>query len=137
MQNKRVLTVSLTGLLLVAAGVTAQVAKTVSSGKDIYTKKCASCHGKQGEGVAKMATMLKAKIRNLAEAPAPPETLAVWKKIVADGKGKMPAYKAKLTAAEIDSVITYVHTLTKPATPKTEPAEKAGTGTDSTKGAIK
>lgn len=119
---------------LLAAGIMAQEAKTVSSGKEVYTKKCASCHGKQGEGVAKMATMLKAAIRNWGEVAATADTLSAWKKITADGKGKMPAFKAKISTVELDSVMAYVKSLTKPG----KPAKSEGAGgakTDSAKGA--
>ncbi len=112
-----VLAVLLVFFVRVLNSAFAQESKTVSSGKDIYAKKCLSCHGPKGEGVAKMEKMLKAKIRNFSETPAPPETLAVWKKIVTDGKGKMPAYKAKFTATEIDAVLGYVHTLTRAGKP--------------------
>jgi mono/diheme cytochrome c family protein len=130
MKNKGIIA-AVAGLALLAAGVWAQEGKTVSSGKEVYTKKCGSCHGKQGEGVAKMATMLKATIRNWGEVAATADTLAGWKKITADGKGKMPAFKAKLSAAEMDSVMAYVKTLTKPGKPaKSEEGAKA----DSAKG---
>ncbi|MGE5693059.1 MAG: c-type cytochrome [Candidatus Zixiibacteriota bacterium] len=134
MKNKIALA-ALAGLALAATGIWAQEAKTVASGKEVYTKKCGSCHGKQGEGVAKMATMLKAKIRNWGEVAATPDTLAAWKKITTDGKGKMPAFKSKLSTSEMDSVMAYVATLAKPAKPaKTEGAGE-GAKADSAKGA--
>ena len=134
MKNKMALA-ALAGLALAATGIWAQEAKTVSSGKALYGQKCASCHGKQGEGMAKMATMLKAKIRNWGEVAATPDTLAAWKKITTDGKGKMPAFKTKLSAAEMDSVMAYAQTLVKPAKPaKTEGAGEGVKG-DSAKGA--
>lgn len=131
MKNKGVIA-ALAACALVAAGVWAEEGKTVSSGKTLYGQKCASCHGKQGEGVAKMATMMKTTIRNWGEVAATSDTLAAWKKITADGKGKMPAFKAKISAAELDSVMAYVKSLTKPGKPaKSEGAE--GAKTDSTK----
>ncbi|HXF48440.1 MAG TPA: cytochrome c [Verrucomicrobiae bacterium] len=134
MKNKRII-VAVAGLALLAAGVWAQEGKTVSSGKEVYTKKCASCHGKQGEGVAKMATMLKATIRNWGEVAATADTLAAWKKITTDGKGKMPAFKAKLSAAEMDSVLAYVKSLTKPGKPAKSEGAEGSAKADSAKGA--
>jgi len=88
--------------------------QSVLSGKQVYDKKCASCHGKQGEGNPKIAKTLKSTIRNLGEIIATPDTLAAWKKITMDGKKKMPAFKAKLSTAEVDSVMAYLPTLAKP-----------------------
>jgi mono/diheme cytochrome c family protein len=34
-------------------------------------------------------------------------------KWIADGKGKMPAYKGKLTPADIDAVVAFIRTLKK------------------------
>jgi len=130
MKRKMALAV-LAGMAMATVGVWAQGAKTVSSGKTLYGSKCASCHGKQGEGVAKMATMLKAKIRSFGEVAATADTLAAWKKITTDGKGKMPAFKTRLSAGELDSVMAYVATLAKPA--KSGNAGK-GANTDSAKG---
>jgi mono/diheme cytochrome c family protein len=129
MQNKRVLTVSLVGLLLVTAVILAQETKTVSSGKDVYTKKCASCHGKLGEGVPKMATMLKTTIHDFRKISVNADTLAAWKKVTSEGRKKMPAFKTKLSAAEIDSALAYTVCLAKAGQP-----DKTGTGSDSAKG---
>jgi mono/diheme cytochrome c family protein len=34
-------------------------------------------------------------------------------KVIADGKGKMPAYKSKLDQASIDALISFIRTLKK------------------------
>jgi mono/diheme cytochrome c family protein len=100
----------------------------LSSGKDVYTKKCASCHGKQGEGVAKIAAMLKTKIGDFRGVPVTADTLLAWKKIAAEGKGKMPGQaKSKLTGAQIDSALAHVVTLTKSAPAAKTKAEGATT----------
>jgi len=106
----------------------AQESKMVSSGKDLYAKKCASCHGKQGEGMAKMATMLKTKIADIRGRAVTADTLAAWKKITADGKGKMPAFKTKMSVAEIDSSLAYMRLLAKvsPAAAKPDSTKAEG-----------
>ena len=53
------------------------------SGPDTYKAKCAMCHGADGLGTT----------------PA--------------GKGKMPAYKGKLTDDQIKSAVAYIRTLEK------------------------
>jgi len=132
MHNKKILTASLAGLLLIAAGVIAQDGKTVLSGKDVYAKKCASCHGKLGEGVPKMATMLKTTIHDFRKISVNADTLAAWKKVTSEGRKKMPAFKTKLSAAEIDSALAYTVCLAKAGQP-----DKTGTGLDSAKGGQK
>jgi len=107
-------------LLLGLSFAAGQEKQTVLSGKQVYEKKCASCHGRQGEGNPKIAKTLKTTIRNWGEITAPPDTLAAWKKLVVEGKGKMPAFKNKLSAAEIDSVAAYVKALTKTSNPAKE-----------------
>lgn len=79
---------------------------------ELYLKKCASCHGKDGR-----AKTFKAKFnsaRNLAD----PE----WQARVSDerifnsitnGKGKMPNFGKKLSELEINSLVVYVRGLKK------------------------
>ncbi len=141
MQNKIALTVSVAGLLLVAAGGIAQEGKTVLSGKDVYTKKCASCHGKLGEGIPKMATMLKTTIHDFRKISINADTLTAWKKVTVEGRKKMPSFKTKLSAAEIDSALAYTVILTKAGQTNKPSAgsdsDKAGAGSDSTNGGSK
>ena len=78
----------------------------------LFEKKCATCHGKDGE-----AKTMKAKFnhaRNLTDAQ--------WQSEVSDerlfnsisnGKGKMPAWGKKLSEAQINSLVVYVRTLKK------------------------
>ena len=85
---------------------------SVRSAAELYSKTCASCHGKDGR-----AKTFKAKLnhaRNLAD----PE----WQGRVSDerlfnsimnGKGKMPAYGKKFSELEIDALVTYVRGLKK------------------------
>ena len=96
--------------------------KPQASGKDTYAKKCASCHGKEGEGVAKMATMLKTKIADLRGRKITPDTLTAWKKMTTDGKGKMPAFKTKMSGAEIDSSLAYMQLLAKASAKEAKPS---------------
>lgn len=82
------------------------------SANQLYSKNCASCHGRDGR-----AKTLKAK-RNHARNFSDPE----WHERVTDerifnsimnGKGKMPAYGKKLSEQEIDALVTYVRGLQK------------------------
>ena len=76
-------------------------------GKALYDSKCAMCHGK--DGVAK--PMAKGA-RNLNAADFQKEASAdSIGKLISEGKGKMPAYKEKLSAEQVKAVAEYVKTL--------------------------
>ena len=76
----------------------------------LFDKKCATCHGKDGQ-----AKTFKAKFnhaRNLTDAK--------WQSEVSDerlfnsisnGKGKMPAWGKKFSGAQINSLVAYVRRL--------------------------
>jgi cbb3-type cytochrome c oxidase subunit III len=78
----------------------------------LFDKKCATCHGKDGQ-----AKTFKAKFnhaRNLTDAK--------WQSEVSDerlfnsisnGKGKMPAWGKRFSEAQINSLVAYVRSLKK------------------------
>ena len=84
----------------------------LQSSAELYLKKCASCHGKDGK-----AKTFKAKFnsaRNLTD-PA-------WQADVSDerifnsitnGRGKMPSFGKKLSESEINSLVAYVRGFNK------------------------
>jgi cytochrome c6 len=84
-----------------------------------YASKCASCHGKDGKGVEKMAKMLKVELKelDLVDKPATPEEDAEFVKITLEGKKKMPAYKDKLKGLDPKELVKYIRGL-KPAAKK-------------------
>jgi cytochrome c6 len=71
----------------------------------LYNAKCAVCHGKDGKGDTAMGKKLKVKPldANASEADLIKET--------AEGKGKMPAYKGKISDADIKALAVYMKTL--------------------------
>ncbi|PJA16910.1 MAG: hypothetical protein COX65_01635 [Elusimicrobia bacterium CG_4_10_14_0_2_um_filter_56_8] len=88
-----------------------------------YNKMCASCHGKNKKGNPAMAKMFKVKPEAMDLTAIPDDVDAAA--IISDGKGKMPSYKATLTAEEIAALSAFF----KPAEAKTaetkEPAADA------------
>jgi mono/diheme cytochrome c family protein len=86
--------------VLVTAGVAAADAPVAA---DIFAKRCAACHGKGGKGDTPMAQKLGAK-----DISALPGSEADIQKAIESGKGKMPAFKGKITDAEIASLAKYV-----------------------------
>ncbi|MFA6028253.1 MAG: c-type cytochrome [Elusimicrobiota bacterium] len=87
-------------------------------GKKLYDAKCASCHGKDGKGSAAMAKVLKTDAAGLdmLDAASLGEKDEQWLEVTKKGAGKMPAYGAKLSDAEIMGILSHVRGLA----PKTE-----------------
>lgn len=81
------------------------------SGEATYKVKCQSCHGAQGmpnPGIAKAMGVKPASdpsVKSLSEAQMIADTT--------NGKGKMPAFKGKLSDAEIKASVDYFRTLGK------------------------
>jgi len=78
----------------------------------LYEKKCATCHGKDGQ-----AKTFKAKFnhaRNLSDAAWQTEVSdeRIFNSITA-GRGKMPAFDKKLTKEQIESLVAHVRSLKK------------------------
>src|ERR1700730_8174171 len=77
----------------------------------IYKAKCAMCHGPDGAG--QTPTGKSMKVRDLRSADVQKMSNAELTKVIADGKGKMPAYKAKLSAEEMQMLVTLIRQLKK------------------------
>jgi len=92
--------------LLMAAPAFAQ-----GSAADTYRTKCAMCHG--ADGLATTPTAKNFKVVSFKDPTMVKATDAQLIASTADGKGKMPAYKGKLTDAQITDVIAFIRTLQK------------------------
>jgi mono/diheme cytochrome c family protein len=82
-----------------------------SSGEATYKAKCQSCHGAEGTpnpGIAKAMG-----VKPASDPSVKSETEAQMITITTDGKGKMPAYKGKLTDAQIKDAVDYFRTFAK------------------------
>jgi cytochrome c6 len=80
-------------------------------GAAIYKAKCAACHAADGSGQTPMGKSMK--LRDLRSPEVQKLTDKELFTITADGKRKMPAYKGKLTEAEINALVTYIRDLAK------------------------
>jgi mono/diheme cytochrome c family protein len=91
--------------VLVPVQVSAQ-----QSAEDIYNKKCAVCHAKDGS-----ANTAKGKSLHVKEVHATmKDSEAAMIKIVNDGKGdNMDSYKDQFTADQIKAVVEYYRSLAK------------------------
>ena len=82
-----------------------------AKGQDTFKAKCAMCHGADGSGSTPMGKSMGLKdmgspaIQSMSDADL---TAAIT-----NGKGKMPAYKGKLTDAQISDLVSYIRTLKK------------------------
>ena len=80
-------------------------------GADTYKAKCAMCHG--ADGLATTPTAKNFKVLSFKDPTMLSASDAQFITSTKDGKGKMPAYKDKLTDAQIKDVIAFIRTLQK------------------------
>jgi len=98
-------------LATVMAATTCACAFGQSAGADVYKTKCQSCHGAQGTpnpGIAKAMGVKPAgdpSVKSISEAQMIADTT--------NGKGKMPAFKGKLSDAQIKDSVEYFRSLGK------------------------
>jgi mono/diheme cytochrome c family protein len=82
-----------------------------SAGEATYKAKCQSCHGAEGTPNPGIAKAMGVKPASDPAVKADSEAQMIT--ITTDGKGKMPAYKGKLTDAEIKDSVDYFRTFVK------------------------
>ena len=109
MPTMKVLAHVMSVTLLLVGG--AALADAGPDGGAIFKKNCAICHGADGRGQTPTGRALK--LKDLGTADVQKLTNAEMQKIIADGKGTMPAFKDKLDQAGIDAVIAFLRTLKK------------------------
>lgn len=75
------------------------------SGTDTFKAKCAMCHGADGSGKAAMGTkpLNSPDVQKMSDADL--------NAAITNGKGKMPAYKGKLTDAQITDLVKFIRTM--------------------------
>jgi mono/diheme cytochrome c family protein len=90
---------------LAALTMVLAVPAAASESSDLFTTRCASCHGPDGKGKTKMGE--KMGVPDLTKVKDSPAAL---EKVISDGKGKMMAYKGKLTPEQIKGLAGFVKT---------------------------
>jgi len=80
-------------------------------GADTYKTKCAMCHG--ADGLAATAMGKSMKILSFKDPAMIKASDAQFIASTENGKNKMPAYKGKLTDAQIKDVVAFIRTLKK------------------------
>lgn len=101
------------GMMVVAmiAASTGTAAFAQSTGADVYKTKCQSCHGAEGTpnpGIAKAMG-----VKPVSDPSVKAESEAQMIAVTTNGKAKMPAFKGKLTDAQIKASVDYFRSLAK------------------------
>ncbi|HEY0142730.1 MAG TPA: cytochrome c [Thermoanaerobaculia bacterium] len=105
---KRSIVLVLAVLIVALMTAPAALADAAIDGAAIFKSKCAMCHGADGKGQTGMGRSMG--LRDLGSAEVQKQTDVELAKITAEGKGKMPAYKGKLSADEIAAVVKHLRT---------------------------
>jgi cytochrome c553 len=101
----------LVGLVVLALTVpSAVLAGDVEGGKAVYTKKCATCHGKEGEGKPAIAKMMKVELRHLGSEEVQSKNDEQLQKESVDGIGKMKAVKG-MSDEDVANLMVFLRTL--------------------------
>ena len=82
------------------------------SSAQVYSRYCASCHGRDGGAKTRRARTNHARNLNDAEWQDRVSDERIFNSIM-NGKGKMPAYSKKLSEKEIDDLVNFVRRLRK------------------------
>jgi mono/diheme cytochrome c family protein len=99
-----IMTIAMTGV--------ATAAGDAAAGKEVFAKKCASCHGAGGEGKDAIAKMMKVEMKHLGSKEVQAKSDAELAKICKDGVGKMKP-TAGLTDKDSADIVAYLRTLAK------------------------
>ena|SRR5215813_2051711 len=99
----------LASLILVSMSSSAMAAD-VAAGKDVFGKKCTSCHGANGEGKDSIAKMMKIEFRHLGSKEVQAKSDAELMKIILEGGGKMKPVK-DVDSKAAEDIVSYLRTL--------------------------
>ena len=95
--------------VLVATLALASSAFAAADGAAVFKAKCAMCHGVDGSASTGMGKSMG--LKPLSSPEVQKTSGADLTAQVTNGKGKMPAYKGKLSDDEISAVVKHVKTL--------------------------
>jgi mono/diheme cytochrome c family protein len=87
-------------------------AADLAAGKADYTHHCKNCHGANGVANPAIAKMMKVTIPDLSSREVQKMSNAELRKVITDGKGKMPAIHG-ISGSAVDDVVAYVRTMKK------------------------
>ncbi len=90
-------------VVVVALALGLAGAAAAQDAKALFSQRCAACHGPDGKGQTPMGKKMGAPDLLQAKLAEP-----AAEKVIADGKGKMTAFKGKLSPEQIKSLATFV-----------------------------
>jgi cytochrome c6 len=99
------------GVVVIFALISCSVAARGQDGAETYKTRCSPCHGVDGSGNTPAGRAVKAQ--DLRAPTIQSKQDAELAKLIADGKGKMPAFKSSLSGDQIKSVVAHIRTLKK------------------------
>jgi mono/diheme cytochrome c family protein len=108
---KRWLALAVIGLLVGAGSASTGFGADASSGKALFEKSCAGCHGADGKGNPAMVKVLGEKGLNITAKDTTQKSDEQLLKVIAEGSGKMPA--SKLSKDEQKQALGYARSLAK------------------------
>ena len=91
-----------------AAAATTTNAEVVSP-RSLFIQNCARCHGSNGRAQTRLGRKVEADDLTGSEAKGLSTARVI--RLITNGKGKMPSFRRKLTAAQISSVAEYIRSL--------------------------
>jgi mono/diheme cytochrome c family protein len=83
----------------------------MASGKQIFMKHCAGCHGAEGKGDG--YKMLGPDPANLTASATKKKSDVALLNTIHEGKSSMPSWKVRLSEQDSRDVLAYVRTLSK------------------------
>ena len=91
-----------------AAAAASNNDETVSP-RSLFVQNCSRCHGSNGRGQTRLGKKLEADDLTGSEAKGLSTARVI--RLITNGKGKMPSFRRKLTAAQISSLADYIRSL--------------------------
>jgi len=109
---KRKLTFLLILVIAVATPLLLAAKGDAAAGKTVYAKRCAACHGPNGEGNPAIAKSLKVELRALGSKEVQAKSDDQLKKESSEGIGKMKPVKG-MSEKDLDDVLAFMRSLAK------------------------
>lgn len=101
-----------TTLILAGFSATAGSAADASAGKAVFDRSCKNCHGADGTANPSVAKMMKVEMKDLKSPEVQGMSDDELKKVITEGRGKMPAVKT-VSGPALDNLVAYIRSMKK------------------------
>ena len=109
--NRPIARIQTRDLVIVAGAFLLAAPAFGQSGASHFNSRCAGCHGADGAGNTSIGKSMH--MRSLASPEVQKMSDKELTAMITDGKGAMPAYKDKLSGAQIKDLVGYIRALAK------------------------